>query len=245
MLTTLTASHPATDTDRLETAPDLSWDALLAELFAAVREDDVAEARTLIAVGAPVRARNRHGQCALACAAVHAGPDLVALLLDAGANPNGLGVNDHPVLTLAAGREMPEVVRLLLDAGANPDSRRRLTGETALHVAATCGCLEVSRALLAAGADPRLRAEAEVETDLFPGGRWVAEETALHRAAESAPRPLIEALLAAGASPAARTMLGETPQSWARRARRSRDIIALLRYGAAVSLTLPHRPGRR
>jgi hypothetical protein len=85
-------------------------------------------------------------------------------------------------------------------------------------------------ALVAAGAEVSARTEAEVETDLFPGGRWVAEETPLHRAAEAAPIDAIRILLAAGADRRARTMLGETPQSWARRARREREIVSLLRY---------------
>jgi ankyrin repeat protein len=230
MLTPTIFPVPTASDSPLADSIDPTWDELLAELLAAVREDDLAGARTLLAAGAPLRARNRHGQCALSCAAMHAGPDVTRLLLDAGADPNACGVDGHPLITYAAGRDEPGVVQALVESGARPDARRALTGETALHVAATFGRTATARVLIAAGADVGARAEAEVETDLFPGGRWVAEETPLHRAAEAAPRDLIAALLDAGADRRARTMLGETPQSWARRARREREIIALLRY---------------
>jgi ankyrin repeat protein len=230
MLTPTIFPTPAASDAPIAEASDPTWDELLAELLAAVREDDLAATRSLLAAGAPLRVRNRHGQCALSCAAMHSGADVTRLLLDAGADPNACGVDGHPLITYAAGRDAPEVVLALVDSGARPDARRALTGETALHVAATFGRSATARVLIAAGADVGARAEAEVETDLFPGGRWVAEETPLHRAAEAAPRDLIVALLDAGADRRARTMLGETPQSWARRARREREIISLLRY---------------
>ncbi len=221
--------------DGLDHDPDLvpagepTWDAMFAELLLAVGDDDLAAVRTLLAIGAPASARNRHGQCPLACAASHGSLDIASLLLDAGADANGLGVNDHPVLTLAAGQGCVGMVELLLAAGADANARRACTGESALHVAAAFGHTDAVMALLRAGADVRARTEAEVETDLFPGRHEVGEETALHRAAENGSRDMIEALLAAGSSRTARTMLGETPQSWARRARRDPEIVRLLK----------------
>ncbi|MBA2481599.1 MAG: ankyrin repeat domain-containing protein [Planctomycetes bacterium] len=201
------------------------------ELLYAIAEDDVDATARFIALGAPVRARNAHGQCALACAASHGYSRIVRLLLDAGADANGLGVNDHPLLTLAAMHGHAEVVRMLLSAGADPNARRRLTGEAPLLAAAAYGHTDTVQALLDGGADVNVRTEAEVETDLFIGPHEVCGETPLHHAAARAPRDTIDALLAAGADRHARTILGETPQSWARRERRDRDIIRVLTIG--------------
>jgi uncharacterized protein len=200
----------------------------LAELIAAVGDDDATAVRRLIDEGAPVWARNLHGQSALACAASHGNSELVDLLLSVGADARGLGVNGHPVLSLAASTGRADIVRRLLCAGALPDGARSLTGETALHVAAAFDRVAVAGVLIAAGATIDAHTQAEVETDLFPGRHEVCEETALHRAAEAGSRELIELLLAYGADRMARAMLGETPQAWARRARRSSEIIALL-----------------
>jgi ankyrin repeat protein len=157
------------------------------ELLYAIAEDDADAVVALVSAGAAVRVRNAHGQSPLACAAGHGHLRIVRLLIEAGADADGLGVNDHPILTLAAMNGHTEVVRLLLATGANPNAKRALTGEAPLHAAAAYGHTDVVLALLGARADVNVRTEAEVETDLFLGPHEVCGETPLHHAAARAP----------------------------------------------------------
>ena len=89
-------------------------------------------------------------------------PDVVRLLVAAGANPNG-----GEALRLAAMTVRPEIVRLLLEAGADPNAKNE-RGVTVLREAAGYdpvedepghaeSFLEICRILIDAGAD--LRAE--------------------------------------------------------------------------------------
>lgn len=201
---------------------------LLTSLIAAVCDEDVAGVRALIADGVPINGRNAHGQSPLASAASLGDADLVALLIKYGADPNGLGINDHPILTLAAQSGCLRTVQTLIEHGANANACRKRTGETPLLVAAARGQTDMVAALIAAGAKVNARTKAEIETDLLRGHPEVCEETALHHAAESAPLRLLHLLLAAGADRKARTINGETPCSWARRARRPLEVIRLL-----------------
>lgn len=111
---------------------------------------------------------------AIACAGGHAG--VVKKLLELGGNPNGSDTIGCPILAVAAARGHAEVVRILLERGApvnaaadvappipaGPDAPfadtarvRRLSGKTALHLAAEYHHPAVVRLLLEHGADPR------------------------------------------------------------------------------------------
>jgi ankyrin repeat protein len=86
--------------------------------------------------------------------------EVVALLLDHGADPNASAQNPTCVRPLhcAVAARCPEVVRLLLAAGADVNAPQQ-GGWTALHAAARHGDVEIARQLLARGADRLLAAE--------------------------------------------------------------------------------------
>ncbi|MEO1064333.1 MAG: ankyrin repeat domain-containing protein [Actinomycetota bacterium] len=94
----------------------------------------------------------------LVYAVYHAPLELIAGLLDAGADPDLDDGDGFPPLYAATADERSDratIVELLLDAGADPD-RRGLNDETPLHVAAAAGDLTLVELLLRRGADPAL-----------------------------------------------------------------------------------------
>ena len=88
-------------------------------------------------------------------AAIQHRPNLVAALLEAGADPAG-GPSGWSVLHAAVDGtfENRDTVTLLLAAGADPESVYHALDRTPLHIAAESGNPRAIAALLAAGADP-------------------------------------------------------------------------------------------
>jgi ankyrin repeat protein len=125
------------------------------EAAAAGRADRM---RELLAEDPEARhARTPEGFTTLGLAAFLGGPEVVALLLDAGADPDDDADNParvRPVHAAAAARDA-ESLRLLLEAGADPTLRQQ-AGFTALHAAAHADEPELARLLLDHGADPTL-----------------------------------------------------------------------------------------
>jgi ankyrin repeat protein len=78
-------------------------------------------------------------------------PDLLKLLLDAGASPEGGNIQET-ALTLAIRQNQPDLVKLLLDAGAVPEGGD--CEETGLTLAIQQNNLLIVQMLLEAGADP-------------------------------------------------------------------------------------------
>ncbi len=110
--------------------------------------------------------------------------EIVRLLLDRGANPNGNMDDGNP---LVESLTFPDVVRLLLERGANPNGDG--DGTPPLHWAAADGTIETIRILLDAGAnvnvpDPR-------ESGMIP----------LERAVVNNHQDVVELLLSRGANP--------------------------------------------
>ena len=88
-------------------------------------------------------------------------PEVVALLLRLGADPNIQDRSGHaPLYSVAnecASETGPEVVRALVLAGADVNARGGVTRATALHMAARRGHAGIARALLDCGAAIELR----------------------------------------------------------------------------------------
>jgi hypothetical protein len=82
--------------------------------------------------------------------------DLLRLLLDAGADPNGSNEYGDTALMGAALYGQVAAAEVLKQAGARLDARETRSGETALMIAARSGELEMARWLAAAGADIRM-----------------------------------------------------------------------------------------
>jgi ankyrin repeat protein len=113
---------------------------------------DVAAGPELIARRSP------DGFTALHYACFFGGAPAVAVLLEAGADPNAAAENDtrvRPLHSAAAARDT-EAARLLLEAGADPDAGQS-GGHTALHAAAMGEDEALAALLLRHGADPAVR----------------------------------------------------------------------------------------
>jgi ankyrin repeat protein len=123
----------------------------------------------MIANGADVSAKTRHGSTPLLVAVQKRNTEVVKRLLQARANPNVKDKDGVTPLILAAKYEHivqihygpsvrmirnlePEIAKLLLDAGAAPNEKDP-DGLTALMFAAAQGRLELVKTLLAGGAD--------------------------------------------------------------------------------------------
>jgi hypothetical protein len=128
-------------------------------------------------------------------------PDIVALLLDAGADLNAPDNANRTPLSMAVERGDATIVTLLLARHADA-TRRDRTGWTALHHAAAKNQIEIARLLLDAGVDPNALSEL--------GG------TPLHEAAAGASAAMVQLLLTRGANPAIRSKPGVTALDLAR-----------------------------
>ena len=165
-------------------------------LHPAVARDDVDLARLLLYQGASVGIGNHAGSEPLLGARSAA---MVALLCDAGADPNAARSDGRTPLMCSARASLCGCVWELLARGADAD-RGDALGATALHLAARESPSEentsIMQALLDAGAD----VDEETEDGL----------TALMVAAIEAHPETIEFLIAHGAAVNARTVKGET-----------------------------------
>jgi uncharacterized protein len=115
--------------------------------------------RTLLEIGADPRPQDHIGFPPLIAAlsrtrdhpGARARPDtaeIVALLLEFGADPEQRGINDYTALHVAAGEGTRRAVELLLAAGADPGSRTRIDDlETPSEVAAKAGFHEIAELL--------------------------------------------------------------------------------------------------
>lgn len=140
-------------------------------LFAA-QDGDPESARLLIAAGANVKDATPDGVSALIIAAHGEQADVGAVLLDAGADPNGAGTG-YTALHIAATSGNLPLVKALLDHGADPNARQlkgsptkrmpsghsldfKMVGATPYFLAVRAGQLEVMKLLAARGADPSI-----------------------------------------------------------------------------------------
>ena len=171
-------------------------------LMQAALYGDAATARRLLDLGASVNARNDAGASALLWAVDDLA--MTRLLLDRGADPNVVSVDQRTPLAVAAGRYgASPIVRLLLDRGA------RLERQPLLTPAADAGDAATIRLLLDRGVDTStlpndlaIRSGCADCTDILLG---IADASSLERALPSAGRfggpGTVERLLARGARP--------------------------------------------
>ena len=133
----------------------------------AAQRNDVEAVRTLLRSGADVNAAQGDGMSALHWAASNGRPDVIDVLLYAGANPEATTrLGGYTALHLASRAGQSGAVQRLLEGGANALARTG-TGVTALHYAAAAGRPDAVAALLAHGAEVDGRAAKTEQTPLM------------------------------------------------------------------------------
>lgn len=217
-------SKPAqTDTDN---AVSVFKTTLVTPLFCAVSTGQVKAVQWLIKHGADV---NLHCQSSYSSERVPPlfaaeSPEIVALLLEAGANhleiPDPGHMNTLTVLQLAYMRGNIPVARELEEWGGD-------VALTPLHTAAANGPIHQLSKLLHHGADPNALGE--------HGYVGLNRRTPLHWAAINGHTDAVDVLLAAGADANFQDVQGRTPLHWAARVGHVPVLHALLRQGADPS----------
>jgi ankyrin repeat protein len=128
---------------------------------------DLAAVRALLKQGADVNAAQGDGMSALHWAARKGDPQLMAVLLQAGAAVAATTRIDRATpLHMAAAAGHAAAIAALLKAGADAKARTA-AGTTALMMAAAAGVPEPLKLLLAHGADPNARESAKGHTALM------------------------------------------------------------------------------
>lgn len=208
---------------------------------------DLEKVRVLVDAGADVRARSVDGRTAiLAAASIRGNRDVVALLLDRGANAAAVGANNITPLVEAAKKGDEPTVRLLLERGA--DAAR--SAAPALIFATRAGC-DGCAAAISAKLTPAQLTQALVLDAGPQGGSLTHTASLLERGATATARnplgfpaivlaaafdkgglPAVSALVAHGADVNAPGPAGETALTVAHRTGFAPLIDALTRAGA-------------
>jgi uncharacterized protein len=171
-------------------------------LIVAASLEDQAKARELIIHGADVNAKGLNDETPLLVATIAGRLEMVRLLLDKGADPNGaMAIPDWTPIFWAATEGETEIVKLLLDKGADVNREDR-TKQTALYLAAVKRHWEVVKLLLDRGAHPDA-------SDYEDGA------TALVMAAQDGNLEMAKLLLDKGADVNATAIGDETPLTYA------------------------------
>lgn len=193
-------------------------------LVDAVKNGDLATARTLIRQRADVNRAEADGTTALHWATQRNDVEAVGLLIKAGANVKAANRYGLTPLFVASETGSAAIIERLLQAGADPNAALP-EGETALMTASRTGRLEAVKTLLARGANVNAKEQWRGQTALM----WAAAE---NNAAAA------KALVEAGADVNARSNGGFTPLLFAARAGAIDVTKVLLDAGASVNDTI-------
>ena len=219
-------------------------------LVKAVADGDAATAGLLLEAGVYTGQRDRHGLTPLALAVRQRRPDMAAMLLNAGANPNTPMADGSSVLGRAALAGDVPLFHLLLAGGARPDGLLPGGGKI-LPWAIRGGHQEFVKALMKADPDPHRKdrggnplllvameagrrelVETLLELGADPAATHVAGESTLHFALKRGWLDLIPKLAAAGADPNAPGPDGRTLLEMAVANQDARKAALFLRIGA-------------
>ena len=144
----------------------------LMPLSQAAKDNNVAEAKLLIANGADVNAKKEDGWTPLHWAADTNAAEVAKLLIAKGAEVNAKGNYGLTPLHWAAGNNAAEIAKLLIDNGAEVNAKDN-GGYTPLYRAARHNAAEVAKLLIANGA-----AEAESQA---VNGHWLGADVGTYR----------------------------------------------------------------
>jgi len=189
----------------------------------AIANPDRSVALTLIASGVPVESANRDGVTPLHVAVKLDRRDVVAALLDKGADIHATTTDDygHTALHVAAACGRSELIVVLLAAGADIDARDK-NGSSPLIVAARSCQSHALAVLLDSGANI-----AAVDKD---------GDTALHLATFKGDDVAVKRLIVSGANVNAQNAKDETPVMWAAAGHKFTLVSLLVANGADPSL---------
>ncbi len=202
------------------------------DLLDSAKLGDLAHARTLVANGAPVDARDWRGYTALMWASAAGHLEMVRFLLERGAQVDSRATDGTTALILASGNGAIDLVKLLLSRGANPAATRQ--GTTARQLAVARGYSDVATLLEAAealGAD-LLKAASEGQAMTMrqllalgaPANTTNADGvSALMFAARNGDLGMLQYLLSRGADGSARDGQGQSVFEWAERSPSTRQ----------------------
>ncbi len=194
-------------------------------LVEAARDGHWGVARTLISEHVDVNVASQDGTTPLHWSVERDQPEVVTLLIEAGAKVNVINDFGMTPLALACRNGDVAIVDALLKAGADPNVALR-TGETPIMTAAHAGSVEVVKRLIAAGADVMAK-------------EWTAGQTALMWAAAEGHDDVVRTLIGSGADPHARSKTGFTALLFAARNGDIAVAQALLDSGVGVNEASP------
>lgn len=130
-------------------------------LMKAVKGNDVAAAKRLVAAGADVDETDANGDAPLIIAAYRGHTEIVALLLAAGADVTVVDPGMRATaLHAAAYAGHADAAKLLIEYGIDLDKKGPYNGYTALHDAVWQNRIETARVLIEAGADTTITSNA-------------------------------------------------------------------------------------
>ena len=196
-----------------------------AKLTDAVKARDIAQVQTLIAAGEDINEKVQRDY-PINVAAAFGPAEMVAVLLEAGADIEQPGRDGLHPLHNAVFLGHKDIVALLIQKGAMVDAKDKLGRTPLVTFAATGGKdIEIPRMLLAAGASPDIES---AKADDSP--------TALQYAAETGNIELAEMLIAAHADVNHRNVVGWTPLHQAVENVRPQIVRLLIAHGADVNL---------
>jgi ankyrin repeat protein len=198
---------------------------IASDLIDALKKQDVAQVRTLLAAGADVNQKVR-GDYPLNIAATFGPVEAAASLIEAGADIEKSGRDGFRPLQNATISGRKDIVALLIQKGAMVDATEN-RGRTALvSFAATGGSnMEIAAMLLAAGADPN-KASAPIDDSY----------SALHYVAETGNLELGKLLIAADANVNFINPDGDAPIHFGIETNRLEVVRLLIANGADVNL---------
>ena len=199
--------------------------AFASDLMDAVKKNDVAVVRTMLAAQADVSAKEADGSTALHWAAQRDNLAIADVLLAAGADAKAATRFNITPLSLAATNGSAAMIERLLAAGVEPDSIS-VEGQTALMTAARNGRVEALRVLLARGAKVNTKEPYKGQTALM----WAASQGNADAAA---------LLIEFGAEVTAKSTGGFTPLLFAVRNNHIDAAKVLLAHGANVNDVAP------
>uniref|UniRef100_A0A8D0FUF0 Ankyrin repeat and SOCS box containing 3 n=1 Tax=Strix occidentalis caurina TaxID=311401 RepID=A0A8D0FUF0_STROC len=118
-----------------------------------------------------INSKTFEGMCALHLSARHGSLESVRVLLEAGADPNGVTTEATTPLFLAVENGHADIVKFLLEHGANVQGSHSWSGWNSLHLASFQGCPEIMKILLEKGASKECKDDFGI-TPLFVAAQY-------------------------------------------------------------------------